>query len=107
MQANPLSAKLALIINRQTTDAIVRCTGEITSNTTQSFKATVKPLFSESQRVILDLTDVNYVDSSGMGAIISFYVSAKSADCQLKLVYSNERLKELFSITRLDQVLAA
>jgi len=99
--ANP-----SLIITRQATDAIVRCTGGITSETTQSLKATVRPLFSENKRVVLDLTDVNYVDSSGMGAIIALHVSAKFAGCQLKLIYSNENLKMLFGITRLDQLFA-
>ena len=119
MEANPVPANLGVTItwqryrplssagaNRQATDAIVRCTGKITSDTTQSLKATVKPLFSESERVVLDLTDVNYLDSSGLGTIIGLYVSARFANCQLKLIYSNESLKKLFSITRLDQLLA-
>lgn len=106
MEANPVPANLSLTINRQVTDAIVRCTGRMTSDTIQSLKAAVKPLFSESKRVVLDLTDVNYVDSSGLGAITGLYVSAKFANCHLKLIYSNESLKKLFSITRLDQLLA-
>jgi anti-sigma B factor antagonist len=106
MTYDPVPANLALIINRQATDAIVRCTGRITSDTTQSLKATVKPLFPESKRVVLDLTDVNYLDSSGLGAIVGLHVSAKFANCQLKLIYSNESLKKLFRITRLDQLLA-
>ena len=98
---------LGLIINRQATDASVHCIGRITSDTTQLLKATVKPLFSESKRVVLDLTDVTYLDSSGLGTIIGLYVSGKLANCQLKVIYSNETLTNLFSITRLDQVLAA
>ena len=105
MASNPAPANLRLTISRQATDAIVRCSGRITSETTQSLKGTVKPLFSWSKRVILDLTDVNYVDSSGLGVIMSLYASAKFADCQLKLIYSNENLKQLFSIARFDQVL--
>ena len=84
----------------------MRCTGTITAETTQSLKGTVKPLFSESKRVVLDLTDVNYLDSSALGAIAALYVSAKLANRQLKLIYSNEILKELFSIMRLDQLFA-
>jgi anti-anti-sigma factor len=100
------SANLSLAINKQVTDAIVRCAGRITSDTIPSLKAQVKPLFPESKRVVLDLTDVNYVDSAGLGAIIGLYVSAKFANCQLKVTYSNESLKKLFRMTRLDQVLA-
>jgi anti-anti-sigma factor len=56
----------------------------------------------------LDLTDVNRLDSSGLGTIIGLYASAKLANCQLKVIIcSNESLEKLFRITRLDQVLAA
>jgi anti-anti-sigma factor len=44
--------------------------GKITSNTIQSLKATVKPRFSESKTIVLDLTNVSYLDSSGLGAIV-------------------------------------
>jgi anti-sigma B factor antagonist len=84
---------------------IVHCTGRITSDTVQLLKTTVKPLFSASNIVALDLTNVSYMDSSGLGAIVGLYVSAKAAHSQLKLVNMNQRLKELFSITRLGQVL--
>lgn len=106
MGANPVPGNLRLAINRQATDAIVRCSGRITSETTQSLKATVKPLISESKRVVLDLTDVSYVDSSGLGAIVALFISAKFANRHLKVIYSNESLKHLFKITRLDQLLA-
>jgi len=52
------------------------------------------------------LTNVSYMDSSGLGAIVGLFVSAKAANSQLKLINLNQRLKELFSITRLGQVLA-
>jgi len=55
---------------------------------------------------VLDLTNVSYMDSSGLGAIVGLYVSAKAASSQLKLINLNQRLKELFSITRLGQVMA-
>jgi anti-sigma B factor antagonist len=84
----------------------VHCTGKITSDTIQSLKTTVKPLFSESKTVVLDLTDVSYLDSSGLGAIVGLYVSANTANSQLKLINLNQHLKDLFSITRLGQFLA-
>ena len=49
---------------------------------------------------------MTYMDSAGLGAIVGLYVSARTAKSQLKLINLNERLKELFSITRLGQFLA-
>ena len=107
MTTNPVPAsELGLTTDRTSTEIIVHCTGKISSNTIHSLKATVKPLFSENKTIVLDLTNVSYLDSSGLGGIVGLYVSAKTAKSQLKLINLNERLKELFSITRLGQFLA-
>jgi anti-sigma B factor antagonist len=107
MATNPAPiSQLGLTIDKTPTEAIVNCSGKMTSDTTQSLKTTVKPLFSEGRTVVLDLTNVSYMDSSGFGAVIGLYVSAKAAKSQLRLVNLNERLKELFSITRLGKVMA-
>jgi len=107
MAAKPLpTPTLTFATEKTPTESIVRCTGEIRSDTAQLLKTTVKPLFSESKTVVLDLTNVSYMDSSGLGAIVGLFVSAKAANSQLKLINLNQRLKELFSITRLGQVLA-
>ena len=101
MATNPVSIpELSLTTATTPSEVIVDCTGKITSNTIHLLKTTVKPLFSESKTVVLDLTNVRFLDSSGLGAIIGLFVSAKAAKSQLKLVNLNEHLKELFSITR-------
>jgi anti-sigma B factor antagonist len=107
MAANPLpTADLEFAIERTIDHIAVYCTGKITSDTAAKLKATVKPLLSESHVVVLDLTHVDYMDSSGLGTIVGLFVSAKAAKSQLKLINLNERLKELFSITRLGQLLS-
>jgi anti-sigma B factor antagonist len=99
------SAKLALTVDKTPAEITVHGSGKVTSDTAQDLKTAVRPLFSEAKNVVLDLTDVSYMDSSGLGAIVSLYVSAKSAGSHLKLINLNERLKELFSITRLGEVM--
>ena len=107
MATNPVpTSKLELIVDKAPYQSTVHCTGRITSDTTELLKTTAKPLFSASNKVVLDLTDVSYLDSSGLGAIVGLYVSAKAAHSQLKLVNLNQRLKDLFSITRLGEVLS-
>jgi anti-sigma B factor antagonist len=107
MATNPSpAAGLKMATDRTPTEIVVHCTGKITSDTSQQLKTTVKPLFSESKIVLLDLTQVTYMDSSGLGAIVGLYVSAKAARSQLKLINLNQHLKEIFSITRVGQVMA-
>ena len=98
--------KLDLATDKTQTETIVHCTGRITSDTAQSLKTTVKPLLSESKTVVLELKNVSYMDSSGLGTIVGLYVSAKNAHCELKLTNLNKLLKDLFSITRLGELMA-
>ena len=107
MAANSVPApKLDSTVESTRSETIVHCTGRITSDTRESLKTTVKPLISESKTVVLDLTNVSFIDSSGLGTIVGLYVSAKAANCELRLINLNQRLKELFSITRLGEVMA-
>jgi len=95
----------ALTIHQTGTGTVVRCTGRITSQMTPALKGTVKPLIANGNTVVLDLSDVTYMDSSGLGAIVGLYASAKVAGCQFKLINLNQRLKELFRVTRLFELL--
>jgi anti-anti-sigma factor len=108
MATNPVfrAPELSMDIDTKSDESVVHCTGKITSDTAESLKATVKPLYPRSKTVVLDLTNVSYMDSSGLGAIVGLYVSARTANSQLKLINLNQRLKELFSLTRLGEILA-
>ena len=92
MASSPIpTSELTLIINKFPKEAIVQCGGRITSDTTEKLRDAVKPLFAESKFVVLDLTNVNYMDSSGLGTIVGLSVSAKVAGSQLKLAAWLER----------------
>ncbi len=107
MAANPVPiSKLDLTTDRTPAQITVRCAGKITSDTEVALKNTVKPLLSQTPSLVLDLSNVTYVDSSGLGAIVGLYVSAKSAGCRLKCTNLTDRLKELFSLTRVGDFLA-
>jgi anti-sigma B factor antagonist len=99
------ASELRMAVNDAPAEAIVHCAGRITSHTTELLKETVKPLFAEGKLVVLDLSNVSYLDSSGLGTLVGLYVSAKGAKTRLKLIHLNERLKELVSLTRLGEFL--
>jgi anti-sigma B factor antagonist len=85
-------------------EILVRLTGRITSTSSPTLQTTIRGLIPGTNRIVLDLTDVSYLDSSGLGALVSVYLSAKRQNCELKLVNLNQRLKELFSLTRLFKI---
>jgi NitT/TauT family transport system ATP-binding protein len=98
---------LQLSTDKTPTQTVIRCSGRITSATTSLLQRTFRDLIPESTTIVLDLTDVGYMDSTGLGALVGLYLSAKKGKCKLKLINLNQRLKDLFSITRLAQVFAA
>jgi len=105
MAANPTPTQLDITTDRTPTESTVHCTGRITSDTTELLKKTVKPLLSQGTRVALDLANVSYMDSSGLGTIVGLYASAKAASCELKLVNLSGRLKDLLTITHLGMLM--
>jgi anti-anti-sigma factor len=78
---------------------VVRCTGKLVAVTTGILQSEVRSLLSGSQRIVLDLTDLGYMDSSGLGSIIGLYVSAKTAGARLEVIHLSQRVRHLFSIT--------
>jgi len=83
----------------------VVCTGKIVSGTSALLVTTIQPLIAGAKRITLDLTDVSYVDSSGMGALVKLWISTKRADCEFRVINLNERIKDLLRISNLSKVL--
>ena len=99
------SPDLKIEVEKKPEEAIVHCTGRITSATSEMLKSIVRPLISEAKRIVLDLTDVNYLDSSGLGTLVGFWVSAKKVKCELKIVNANKRIIDLFLMSNLAPIL--
>ena len=97
---------LTLDISRIDNTAVVRCTGKLVSPVTGFFFTEVKPLISETKKVVLDLTDLTHMDSMGIGVIVRLYVSAKSAGCSLQLINLGKRIREILGVTNLLSVFA-
>ena len=88
-------------IDVATDAATVRCHGRLTLTSAGELRHTVKPLVAGRRTVTLDFTDVTLMDSVGLGTVVSLYVSARKASCELLLVNIRPRIRELFSVTRL------
>jgi anti-anti-sigma factor len=57
------------------------------------------------QRVILDFSGVNRIDSQGLGQIVSFHISMQKANIHCSIAGMKQSIKELFAITNLDRVI--
>ncbi|MGY4691206.1 STAS domain-containing protein [Salibacterium sp. K-3] len=80
--------------------------GEIDAYTASQLREALLPLTEkEGVEVVVDLTNVNYIDSTGLGIFIGALKSANSCGSTLRLTGLNDRVKRLFSITGLDEVM--
>ena len=73
---------------------VVRCTGRLTAETSAHLKTEVKALLPNKRPLILDLSELGYMDSSGLGTLVALYISAKGAKCELQLLNLSPRIRD-------------
>ncbi len=100
------TSELQVQTEKTAAETIFRCTGRLTSSTGVQFREQVHRAIAESKRVALDLTNIKYMDSSGLGVLVSVWVSARRASCSLKLIGMSGPVKELLHLTSLEKILA-
>jgi anti-sigma B factor antagonist len=83
---------------------IVRGTGKINAASASVLQSTVRSAIPGSQRIVLDLTGVDYIDSTGLGALVSIYMAARNANCELELSNPKPRVSDLLKLTKLASV---
>jgi anti-anti-sigma factor len=88
-------------------DTTITFHGKLTSDSTDQLKELVKPIIASGGRTVLDFADLSYLDSAGLGTLVSLKVSAiRQGYCSLELVNLSHRVRELLSLTNLMELLA-
>ena len=105
MSSPSAASRLTIDIERSPDAVVVRCRGELVAGVTDVLYRQVRPLFPDTKRVVLDLKELTYLDSMGLGVIIRLYVSGKAAGCSLELANIGARVRQMLGITHLISVL--
>lgn len=93
--------RLNLRIHAEGDEATIICSGKLVAGVTDTLSREVRELIPRSKHIVLDLTELTYMDSMGLGAIARLVVSAKTGGCRLELINLSARVRELFKITNL------
>ena len=65
----------------------------------------VRDLIAKGQKnILLNLGDVNYIDSSGLGELVSAYTTAKNQGAAVKLLSLTKKVQDLLQLTKLYTV---
>lgn len=97
---------LIIDVIEETDKSIVSLSGEIDAYTAPQLKEAIIPLTRQKNNTVeVDLENVNYMDSTGLGVFISALKATKEHESYLKLVNIEERVLRLFKITGLDEIM--
>ena len=82
---------------------ILDCSGKITlGEGTMTIRNTVRDILKNGgKKIILNLGDVGYIDSSGIGELVSSYTTVTNNGRQFKLLNLTKKIQELLAITKL------
>lgn len=82
---------------------IVTVDGQLVVTNRQEFKQAILDAVAQGAKlVVVDFTTSGYIDSSGLGALVSLSRRLREAGGDLRLVGLNDDLRTLFELTRLD-----
>ncbi len=104
-QSRNAVVKQPLHVVRQSNIPVVYCPPRIVVGETEELQATVLAAIEETGRAILQLQEVEYVDSSGLGLLAWLSVSARERSGDVLLVAPQGYVQHLFEVTMLRRVL--
>jgi len=86
--------------------SILDCSGRITlGEGSITLRDTVRDLLSKGQKkILLNLGDVTYIDSSGIGELVSAFTTVRNQGGELKLLNLTKKVHDLLQITKLYTV---
>jgi anti-sigma B factor antagonist len=86
----------------------VHCHGRLVNQTSGELRDAIKPLIPQGGKIVVDLTDVNFMDSMGLGTLVALKVSAiNEGFCTLTLVNLTPRIQELLRLTHLTSLFSS
>jgi anti-anti-sigma factor len=99
-----MPSALTLDVDRTANTAVVRCRGRLVSGVNGILYNQVTQLMPDYRRIVLDLTDLTRVDSTGLGTLARLYVHSRSAGCSLELLNLGKQVRDLLGMTHLLSV---
>ncbi|MEQ2528719.1 STAS domain-containing protein [Robertmurraya yapensis] len=99
-----MNIKIDLFENDRVIEVFVH--GEIDAYTAPELRDILFPLSKKDEvQMVVDLTNVNYMDSTGLGVFVGIFKNIRAQSGELRLMGLSDRLKRLFEITGLADIM--
>jgi anti-sigma B factor antagonist len=95
---------LTFVIERDGDAAVVKCHGRLVIGTSEELYQEVKNLLPQTKVVVIDLAELTYVDSMGLGTLVRLYASARQEGCEFKLLHLGKQLRNVLKMANLLSV---
>ena len=95
---------MQLKLNTRTVDGVnvVDCVGRIVfGDESMALREAVKKIIAKDSRIVLNLAEVTYIDSGGLGTLVALYTTAANAGAAIKLASLTKRVGDLLQVTKL------
>jgi anti-sigma B factor antagonist len=88
---------------REGEKVVIAVEGQLIAGNRQQLRDAVLPEIDRGARhFVIDFADTGYIDSAGLGALVSLSKRIRESDGSLRLTNLNEDLRTLFELTKLD-----
>lgn len=95
--------ELGLVVRQQDGWAVLSVSGEIDMATAPGLRERLHGLLAEeTQKLVVDLDDVGFLDSTALGVLVGALKRARSEGGDVRIVCTQPRVRKVFEITRLD-----
>jgi len=70
----------------------------------RAFKDAIKPLLTQDAKLVIDMSKIEFIDSSGLGALVSCLRQAHTTGGEIKLYGLRKQARALFELVRMHRV---
>lgn len=96
---------MELVIEKHGTVGVVTPMGKhLDASNVKAFKQGTKPVLDDYTRVVLNLRHLEFIDSSGIGAILSFLRALNASGGDLKLCELSNPVRTIFELVRMHRI---
>ncbi len=86
--------------------AIIEISGEVTRDSDAALKDAYERVDPQARSIVLSFEDLEYMNSSGIGLLVTLLVRAQRARQRILACGLTEHYREIFELTRLDEVIS-
>ncbi len=98
---------LGINVSKSESGTVVATTGELDVHSAGSLEQALQDLIGQGDNtLVLDLTGLEFLDSTGLGVMVKALKWAQDAGGSLRVVADDEKITKVFTITGLDQALS-